>query len=109
MLAKTKLPPTPTAEFIRATSLALEIIALTILGDRKAADKLTDDESAWFVIHVDHWVRWFHANDRKWRSKLQGRSNAGRDYVYVFVNHWLDAYLKNPAQYQERHPFEQLG
>ncbi len=108
MLSTKKLPPTPAPEFIRATSLQVEIIALTCVTESEAADNLTDDQGAWFVVHCDHWVRWFYANNAKWRRKLRSRGNAGRDYVYTFVNHWLTAYCKDPALYQKRHPIDAL-
>ena len=49
-------------------------------------------------------TRWFHANNAKWKRSLESKGNAGRDQLYVWVNHWLDAYLLDPERYQTQHP-----
>lgn len=37
-------------------------------------------------------------------SKFRGKSS--REYAYMWVNHWLDAYLLYPEWYKQRHPLE---
>ena len=79
-----------------------DVIAETCLGQRQHS--LTPAQVSWFIRHVDVWTRWFHANNAKWKMSLEAKDNSGRDQLYVWVNHWLDAYLLNPERYQSQHP-----
>jgi len=96
------LPPTTREHFEACTPIMPGVIAETCLGRRQHT--LTPAQAAWFVRHVDVWTRWFHANNPKWKRSLESKSNAGRDQLYVWVNHWLDAYLLDPERYQAQHP-----
>ena len=49
-------------------------------------------------------MRWLHANDRKWRKKVDRESNDDRDFVFAFVKHWADAFVRNPEAYKRRYP-----
>ena len=40
----------------------------------------------------------------RWRNKLDRESNDDRDFVLAFVNHWADAFVRNPAAYKKHHP-----
>jgi hypothetical protein len=93
---------TPYDEFIKC-GLLPDVVAGTCCDRRRLP---YDDKRAWFIKHVDTWVRWFHANNVKWRRMLDG---GNRDQLYVWVNHWLDAYLLDPVMYQERHPLDVLN
>ncbi len=94
--------PTPRKTFERATPIMPDVIAETCLAQRQ--HELTPEQTVWFVQHVDVRTRWFHANNAKWKRSLEANGNTGRDQLYVWVNHWLDAYLLAPEQYQERNP-----
>ena len=83
-----------------------DVVAETCLGKRQ--HNLTADQRAWFVKHADAWTRWFHANDAEWKRSLESEGNRGRDQLYVWVNHWLDAYLLDPERYQKQHPIAAL-
>jgi hypothetical protein len=98
-------PPTPQRHF-EMRAICPEIIASTAIIDAQARAKnaVSEQDRAWFIQHAETWVRWFHANNRKWRNKLERESNDDRDFVLVFVNHWADAFLRNPDAYKCRHP-----
>jgi hypothetical protein len=98
------LPPTPYDVFIARTSLLPNLIAERCLESAK----LTPEQCKWFVDHTDRWVRWFHANNQKWKRKLEAKGNAGRDFLYAFVEHWVAAYVLDPARYQKHHPIDVL-
>lgn len=108
-------PPTAPDVFEDRTSLMLDVVIDTIVerasyDHRKATQQeklpVSDEDMAYFRTHSATWVRWFHANDPKWRRKLNG--NGGRDMVYMFVTHWLEAFLNDPDSYRVRHPMESL-
>ena len=99
--------PTLEIEFVRQTSLALEII----LDDVLVGCELDVVDQAWFRQHADTWVRWFHANDPKWRAWLNGKRKRidPPSQLLIWFDHWLKAYSLNPDAYQKSHPLEALG
>jgi hypothetical protein len=98
------MKPTDREQFEQKTSLLLPVIVRTCLGNHR----LTDAQVEWFQDHVDHRVRWYHANKPEWTRKLNSPTNLGRDWVYMWVTHWLSAYLLDPEDYQQRCPTEAL-
>lgn len=60
--------------------------------------------------HVDtpfpaYYVEWLaekaeacHARNERFRRKLRGQGNAGRDWLHVFMRHWLSALLRYARQ-----------
>ena len=54
--------------------------------------------------HTDTWLRWFHANSKEWRKKLERESSDDRDFILMFVRHWARAFIMDPQAYKERHP-----
>ena len=105
--ARKQKSPTPESEFVKATSLALELI----LDDVLVGCELDDVDQAWFRQHSDTWVRWFHANDPKWRAWLNGNRKRidPRTQLLRWFGHWLKAYSLNPEAYQKTHPTEAFG
>ena len=99
-----KRPPTAREHFEAATPIMPDVVAETCLAARDHT--LTAEQYKWFVEHVDVWTRWFHANNAEWKRSLESEGNQGRDQLYVWVNHWLDAYLLDPERYQRQHPIE---
>lgn len=99
-------PPTSRKRFEQRTPIMPDVVAQACLEQRR--HDLTPAQAEWFVRHVDVWTRWFHANNAKWKRSLESDGNQGRDQLYVWVNHWLDAYLLDPRRYQDRHPTEML-
>jgi hypothetical protein len=91
--------PISSTLFINITSILLDVVAITCIN--KKSHKLTQMQIKWFVDFVDIRVRWLYTNNKKWKQKLNNQSSI--DYVYTFVNHWLDAFIKNPKWFQERH------
>jgi hypothetical protein len=98
-------PPTPKRHF-ESRALCPAIIASLAIADAqvRASKSLTDQDQAWFIQQAETWVRWFHANNPKWRKKLERESNEDRDFVSQFVNHWADFFVQNPDAYKNRHP-----
>jgi hypothetical protein len=98
--------PTPQDVFLQQTSLDPAFIANVVISDRPT--NFTEEEKQWFIEHTDKWVRWFHANNPKWTESLNGPENKGRDLLWMFINHWADAYEHNRKKYQKQHPMEDL-
>jgi hypothetical protein len=98
-------PPTPKRHF-EMRAICPEIIASLAITDALARVKkaVSQRDQAWFIQQVETWVRWFHANNRKWRNKLDRESDDDRDFVLAFVDHWADAFVRNPDTYKRRHP-----
>jgi hypothetical protein len=96
--------PTPSEIFEKRTSILPRVIARTCIDQRE--HHLSADAVQWFVDHTDAWVRWFHANNAKWRRLLE--SDRGRDQLYVWVNHWLDAFQSDIERYRQKHPVAAL-
>jgi hypothetical protein len=99
------------------TCLLIEIIAETVLNERgiiivRDIPNVNDvgrvglnrQQCEQFIKHCDERVRWMDHNNPTWHKKLRSkRGSVGRDYLYIFVNHWTDSFLQNPVEYFERH------
>ena len=98
-------PPTPKLHF-ESRALCPAIIASLAIDDAesRANKSVSEQDQAWFIQHAETWVRWFHANNPKWRKKLDRESNDDRDFVLAFANHWANAFVQNPAVYKKCHP-----
>jgi hypothetical protein len=98
-------PPTPKLHFESRALCPAIIASLAITDAQVRAKKSTSGpDQEWFVEQAETWVRWFHANDRKWRKKLARENDDDRDFVLAFVNHWADAFVQNPGTYKSQHP-----
>lgn len=59
--------------------------------------KLTYQQIEEFADWVDRRCRYCYENNVDWFMKIvKSKNNAGRDQLYIWVSHWLSAYLKNP-------------
>jgi hypothetical protein len=98
-------PPTPKRHF-EMRAICPAIIASLAITDAQARAKraVSEKDRTWFIQQAETWVRWLHANNRRWRKKLNRESNDDRDFVLAFVNHWADAFVRNPKAYKKRHP-----
>jgi hypothetical protein len=98
-------PPTPICHF-DSRAICPEIIASFAITDAEVRAKkaVNEQDQAWFIDQAERWVRWFHANNRQWRMKLDRESNDDRDFVLAFVNHWADAFVNNTGVYKSQHP-----
>lgn len=108
--------PTSLDDFIMQTSLVPVAVAETVLEERAEqpnlladplyvpADRRLDHSQAavWFVAHVEHRVVLLNDTNRQLHKLL--RSKNGRDVLYGFVHHWLDAYVFDPVRYRKEHP-----
>ena len=98
-------PPTPKSHFDRRAICPVIIASLAITDAQTRAKKaVNEQERAWFIQQAEAWVRWFHANNRQWRKKLDRENNDDRDFILAFVNHWADAFVKNLGTYKSQHP-----
>ena len=98
-------PPTPQHHF-QMRAIRPETIASLVITDAqtRAKKSVSERDQEWFIQQAETWVRWLHANNRKWRGKLERGSNDDRDFVLAFANHWADAFVRNPEAYKKRHP-----
>jgi len=105
MPSKLCKPPTPKLHFQRR-AICPEFIASCAITDAqdRAKKGVSEQDRKWFIQQAETWVRWFHANNLKWRKKLERKSNEDRDFVLAFVNHWAGAFVRNPEAYKKRHP-----
>lgn len=108
--------PTSLDEFVTATSIIPIAVVETVLEERTGrphfmadplyvpADRRMDHSqaAAWFVAHVER--RFVLLNDTNRQLHKLLRSENGRDVLYAFVHHWLDAYLLDPIRYRKEHP-----
>ena len=104
---RTKLckPPTPKLHFeLRALIPAIIATFAIIDAQVRAKKAVSEQDREWFIEQAETWVRWFHANNRQWRKRLERESNTDRDFVLAFLNHWADAFVQNPGTYKKRHP-----
>lgn len=59
--------------------------------------KLTSQQIEEFADWVDRRCRYCYENNVNWFMKIiKSKNNSGRDQLYVWVSHWLSAYLNNP-------------
>ena len=87
--------------------LMLNVVAKTCLERRQ--HNLTPGQVNWFIRYVDIWAKWLYANNGWWKRNLKSKGkDGGHNQLYMWVNHWLSAYLLDPEQYQKRHSIEEL-
>lgn len=56
--------------------------------------KMTQDQIDEFSNHCDEKCKMAYENENKWFMDIvKARGNKGRDQLYVFITHWLSAYL----------------
>lgn len=59
--------------------------------------KMTKKQIEAFAEWVDRRCRYCYENNVEWFMKLaNAKTSQGRDQLYVWVSHWLAAYLNNP-------------
>jgi hypothetical protein len=101
--------PTDPNIFLEKTCLILDCLLQQI---RDAdPDDLAPDAVEWFLRHCNLRIRWFHANNRKWRAWLEGEHKRidPREQCKVWMRHWLAAYRQNPEDYRSRHDMETVN
>jgi len=112
-----QVQPTSLEDFVGETSLLPGLIAQAVIADRYSrGNELCDpayafaggggldhDASvAWFVSHVERRTVFLWDVNPRIRDILRGDS--GRDVLYAFVGHWLDAYADNQPEYRRKRP-----
>jgi hypothetical protein len=97
--------PTSPEEWLKRTSLLLDMQVDAVLREKPEA-RLAPDQLRWFYDHVDVCFRYLHATNLRWRKWLEDRDRRidPRLQARVWIRHWLQAYLRDPAEYQKRHP-----
>ncbi len=65
----------------------------------------SSEDKQWFIEHCEQRFRYFHANSEGWRQMLENKNKKidSRKQAKVWILHWLQAFVKNPKQYKERH------
>jgi len=99
-------PATPSSVFEKRTPILPGVVADTVMEQRGM--DYQSPEGNWFSEYVDHYVRWLHANKPDWKRKLE-KSRDPRPFIYSFVNHWLDSYLKDPKRFVAQAESVDLG
>jgi hypothetical protein len=108
--------PTSLDGFMTQTSIVPIAVVETVLEERAErqhfmsdpvyvpADRRMDHSqaAAWFFSHVERRAILLYDINRQLHKLL--RSENGRDVLYAFVHHWLDAYLLDPIRYRKEHP-----
>lgn len=102
------MQPTNPEQFEDVTGLILDVVIDTVL-ERADYSRATPEQWNFFRNHINIWIRWFDANNKKYRRKMRAKSNSGRDFVYILMNHWLNAFMLDPTRYIERHPISSLN
>lgn len=87
-------------QFSDKTGLLPHIVAETVLA-HKGVDATA---AAWFVEHVERRTVHVYNHNRDFRKRMNGAQS--RDYLYMFVQHWLDGYIKSPEAYVHRYPHD---
>ena len=112
---------TPVDEFTDVTSIVPRVVVETVFEQRGIVPNgvtLQDPAYAFSVgkgLHNAEAMEWFIENSVRriiflydtnmWlASKMRLKGNFGRDMLFMFVHHWLDAYMYRPVDYRERKP-----
>ncbi len=76
------------------------IIAEKIEAKRQ---KMTIKQRNEFADLCEERCRKAYAIEAEWFEKcVKGKGNEGRGQLYMWIRHWLSAYLQNPKQFRER-------
>jgi hypothetical protein len=94
--------------FLNKTALVTDVLIEAVLAEPIPAmtevESLTPTQVAWFTAHCDLRFRWFHANKADWRKWLESRNRRidPRSQCKVWIRHWLAAYRKDPARFEQQ-------
>ena len=84
---------------ISSTGILPSVVAETVLNQNGIDCKTIDGQ--WFVRHVETRTNHCYTHNATFRKSLN--KDKGRDILYAFVQHWLDAFQNDPEQYVRRH------
>lgn len=74
-----------------------------ILAVEAKRQQMTSEEIAEFASLCDTRCRLAFTNRAEWfRKCVRSKSNRGRDQLYVWIRHWLAAFLTDPQAFRER-------
>lgn len=80
-------------------SLIPSVVAQTVCERRS----VPGDIMVRFVLYADRRCRAAFETGAKWfLSCARSETSAGRDRLYMFINHWLDAFLADEAKTMRR-------
>lgn len=91
-------------KFADETGLIPRVAAETVIDEEGGLDP---EQRKWFMNHADKRARALYSQNARWH-KLINKEN-GRDFLYAFFRHWLQAFKLNPEKYKSEHPLEKLG
>lgn len=113
------IEPTTLEQFVQATSIVPSAVAETVVAERChrgnelcdppyafACEKGLDHEASksWFIAHVERRTIFLWDCNPRIARILGSEGDSGRDTLYAFVEHWLDAYQHNQPDYRDKHP-----
>jgi len=83
-----------TSDFIDKTAILPSVVVSRVTED----SNLTPERLRWFHDHVAKRLCLMYP-----RYKAQFKRESSIDFVYMWVRHWLAAYLLDPEQYEAKH------
>ena len=89
------------AEFDAKTPLLPHVVADTVLAEH--IGELSEVDRAWFRRHVYNRTLVLYEASPVWRADMEASGDRGRDVLYTFVRHWLDAFLKDKGEYRKQY------
>ena len=99
-------------EFADKTSIVPEILVETALEERGRANPALEDIDGKltekFAEHAAQWIVWFYENNDQWKEKVDSDGSEGLNWVYMWVSHWIDSFIKNPEKYLDEHKIEEI-
>lgn len=76
--------------------ISLKLRDSTFVANTEAKRKLmTNEQIDEFANECDNRCKTAYANEYKWFMKcVRSNTNAGREWMYMYIRHWLSEYLK---------------
>lgn len=86
--------------FNEATALLGAVIADRLFSEKDPQGRISPDDREWFGDWAHGRLEEMFARDPKWNRRLRGPT--GRENAYMWVGHWMDAFMKSPGAFKDR-------
>lgn len=86
--------------FDEATALLGAVIADRLFSEKDPQGRISAEDREWFGDWAHGRLEELFARDPKWNRRLRGPR--GRDHAYMWVGHWMDAFMKSPGAFKDR-------
>lgn len=86
--------------FDEATALLGYTIADRLFSEKDPQGMISPENREWFGDWAHGRMTELFNRDPKWNRKLRGPR--GRDHAYMWVGHWMDAFMKSPEAFKAR-------